>query len=260
MENAQNIIKEIISFMEECKINKSNKLLMIEKVLSYSNTLQSGIDKYKAENHRFTIFILLSIISINFPIISLPCCLIATIFLIKMLQLIKYRSICNIVNKIGADIAYKGIYNKLTIEEMIEEFKFKYGEEIIEYYELVYVVKNYEEFVVKIEQIVNNIHNKREDMRLKEDVCEDKINFNESYIKINEIDTIKKDSEDLDSKYSFIYKNEEGEIKKVNRAIEFFDDKNKTKDAVVLKVINKKDKNLTVYLYRKVNELQNNLS
>lgn len=259
MENTQNIIKKIVSFMEECKINKSNKILMIEKVLSDSQTLQSGIDRYKSENRRFTIFILFSIISINFPIISLPCCLISTIFLIKMLQLIKYRSICNIVNKIGADIAYKGIYNKLTIEEMIEEFKFKYGEEIIEYYELVYVVEKYEAFVVKIEEIVNNIHNKKEDIRLKEDVCEEKLHFNENYIKINEMDNMKKNNENLDSKYSFIYKNEEGEIKKVNRAIEFFDDKNKTKDAVVLKVVNKKDKNLTVYLYRKVNQLQNNV-
>ncbi len=40
----------------------------------------------------------------------------------------------------------------------------------------------------------------------------------------------------------------------VNKAIEFFDNE----DAVILKNINKENKNLTVYLYKKSSDLQKN--
>ncbi|MGN0144868.1 MAG: hypothetical protein ACI398_07785 [Clostridium sp.] len=255
MGKSQNIIKKSMSFLEEKKINKSNKVLMIERVLSYSHTLKNGIKKYKVQNNRFTVFILFSVILIDFPIISLPCCLLSVIFLVKMLQLIKYRSIWAIINKIGRDIAYKGIYNKGVIEEMVEEFKFKFGEDIIEYYELIYMIENYELFISKIEKVIKGINEKNNDIT-EENEYEKETFSSTKYEEINEINFRNKSEWRIYPKNSLLCRNEEGEIKKVNRAIEFFEDKNETADAVVLRG---KNKNLTVYLYRKANELQNNV-
>ena len=59
-----------------------------------------------------------------------------------------------------------------------------------------------------------------------------------------------------------LYKNGDGEIKSVNKAIEFFDDRdneNINENAVVLKNVNKENKNLTVYLYKKSSPLQKNV-
>ena len=263
MENTQNIIRNSIEFIGESRVNKSNKALMIDKILSYSPTLENGIEKYKIENRRFIVLILFSVLFINFSVISLPCCLAATFFLVKILQLIRYRSVYNIVKKMGRDIAYKGIYNKGIVEEMVKDFKSQYGEDIIEYYELVYMVEKYEAFVVKIEEVINKImHKERDDENWKEESLYR--NHNKSSVIVNSYDSFHNENSSKDSKlyddskYSVLYKNEEGEIKKVNRAIEFFDDNSKSTDAVVLKGGNKKDKNLTVYLYKKNNELQNN--
>ena len=59
-----------------------------------------------------------------------------------------------------------------------------------------------------------------------------------------------------------IYKNEDGEIKKINRAIEFFDNEDKDGEklnTVVLKSNRRgNDDKLTVYLYKKSSDLQNN--
>ena len=262
MENTQKIIRNGMEFIGESRINNSNKTLMIERILSYSPTLQNGIEKYKAENRRFTIFILFSVILINIPLISLPCCIIASVFLLKMLHLIKYRSIYNIVKKMGKDIAYKGIYNKGIIEEMVEDFKCKYGEDIIEYYELIYMVGKYEAFVIKIEKVIKNMHKEKLNGNWKEEYVgrdyDGSSLFGEDYDNVDNGKSLKMNNVKTNTKYSLLYKNEDGEIKKVNRAIEFFDDKNKSTDAVVLKGGNKKDRNLTVYLYKKNSELQNN--
>ncbi|ETJ37417.1 hypothetical protein Q604_UNBC08358G0001, partial [human gut metagenome] len=148
MKTIQKVFRSGLEFIGEIKVNKSNKELMVEKILSYSTTLQNGIKKYKQENIKFTIAILCSVLLINFPVFSLPCCFIAIFFLVRMLQLIKYRSIYMIVTRMAKDIAHKGVYNKGIIGEMIKDFKSKYGEDIIEYYELVYMVNEYEAFVV----------------------------------------------------------------------------------------------------------------
>ena len=251
----QNIIEKSLCFLEDQKINKSNKILMMEKVLSYSQTLKIGIEKYRKQNHRFMLFIISSVILINFPIISLPCCLISVIFLIKMLQLIKYRSVCTIINRIGRDIAYKGIYNKGIIEDMLEEFRFKYGEDIIEYYELIYMIQKYEGFIFKIEKVIKGIHEQTSD-DIKEEEELEKEEFSKSkYTDMREIHLDRKPEWIPYSKDPLVCRSEEGEIKKVDRAIEFFQDKNEKTDTVILKDGNK---NLTVYLYRKANELQNN--
>lgn len=262
MENTQNLLRNGLEFLVERRVNKSNKVLMMEKILSYSPTLENGIEKYKVENRRFTLFILSSILLVNIPVVSLSCCFIAIAFLVKMLHLIKYRSIYNIVKKMGKDIAFSGIYNKGIVEGMVEDFKIQYGEDIIEYYELVYMVKKYEAFVIKIEQLLKNTNKDKNDKKYSEkclykDYDTSKI-VNQNYDELNGNTSLKEENKNCNSKYSLLYKNEEGEIKKVNRAIEFFDDKNKNAGAVVLKGGNKKDKKLTVYLYKKNSELQNN--
>ncbi|MGO5138714.1 hypothetical protein ACTQ31_18595 [Clostridium butyricum] len=263
METTQKVFRSGLEFIGEIKVNKSNKELMVEKILSYSTTLQNGIKKYKEENFKFTVFILCSVLFINFPELSLPCCFIATFFLLRMLQLIKYRSIHMIVNNMAKDLAHKGVYNKGSVGEMIKDFKSKYGEDIIEYYELVYMVNEYEAFVVKIEEVIKNMHNEKQKGNWTDEyvygTCDDSLSFKESYKKDDEKTSTDKDKSKLNPDYSLLYKNEDGEIKKVNRAIEFFDDKSRKEDAVVLKGGNKKDKNLTVYLYKKTNELQDNV-
>ena len=57
-----------------------------------------------------------------------------------------------------------------------------------------------------------------------------------------------------------IYKDESGETKKVNRAIEFFEDENSEeyKNTLILKSNSKNNKNLTVYLYKKESNFQKN--
>lgn len=263
MENTQKIIKGATEFIEDIKINNMNKALMIEKILSYSSTLESGIEKYKAENRRFTIFILLSVILINVPLLSLLFCIAATVFLLKMLHFIKYRSAYNIVKKMGKDIAYKGIYNKGIIEEMVEDFKLKYGEDVIEYYELVYMVEKYEAFIMKIEKVIKGIDKENFNGNWKEEYIYREYDgssaLNDQYGSIEDLESLKDNNCKKNTRNPLLYKNEDGEIKKVNRAIEFFDDKNKSTDAVVLRGGNKKDRKLTVYLYKKNNELQDNV-
>ena len=262
MENTQNLLRNGLEFLEERRVNKSNKVLIMEKILSYSPTLENGIEKYKIENRRFTLFILSSVLLIDVPIISLPCCVIATVFLVKMLHLIKYRSINNIVKKMGKDIIYRGIYNKCVVEGMVEDFKGQYGEDVIEYYELVYMVKKYEAFVIKIEQLLKNTSKNKNPINCNEKCIYRDYGGNEMISedcdKIEKNTSLMGNEKNFNTQYSLLYKNEDGEIKRINRAIEFFDDKSKENDAVVLKGGIKKDKNLTVYLYKKNNELQNN--
>lgn len=260
MESSEGIIRNKFEFLGEIKINTSNKKLMMEKILSYSPTLQNGIEKYKIENRNFTIFILLTVLAIKFPAIALPCCVTSVIFLVKMLSLIKYRSVYNIVKKMGRDIAYKGIYNKTIIEDMMNDFKCKYGDDIIEYYELIYMVKNYEKFVMKLEQAMNAMRNKIEN-DIENDIY---IKYSEkNFDEFNDHEKEEKSVKDNRCKYrenpSLLYRSENGEIRKVKRAIEFFEDKNQNTDAVILKGGKEKNKNITVYLYKKNNELQNNV-
>ena len=262
MENAQKIIRNVMEFMGDIRINRLNKKLMIDRILSYSPTLDSGIEKYKLENNRFTIFILFSIILINVPLISLPCCIAATIFLFKMLHFIKYRSIYNIIKKMAKDIVYKGIYNKEIIKDMVEDFRNKYGEDIIEYYELVYMVGKYEAFIIKIEKVIKNIHKEESHGNWKEEYVyrnyHESSELNQNYNNIEYVESAKVTHVKTNMRSPLLYQNEDGEIKKVNRAIEFFDDKNNPADAVILKRGNKKDRNLTVYFYKKNTQLQDN--
>lgn len=263
METIDKIFRECLSFIEEINVNRSNKKLMVEKILSYSTTLQNGIKKYKEENIKFTISILCSVLFVLSPYISLPCCLISTFFLVRMLQLIKYRSIYIIVNNMAKDLVNRGVYNKGFIREMVKDFIMKYGEDIIEYYELVYMVNKYETFVIKIEEMVKNTNKEKQNGTMKDEclykTCEDSIFFNENYKKDDESISKDKETKKINLDYSLLYKNEYGEIKRINRAIEFFDDKSREEDTIVLKGGNKNDKNLTVYLYKKTNELQDNV-
>ena len=255
------------------QINLNNKNLMIDKILSYNPMLIEGIDAYKDANKNFTLLIFLCALLIDFPLISVPCCILSMFFLMKMLQYIRYKSINNIVIELAKDLSFKGIFDKEKVEYMLEDFKFKYGEDVLEYEELVKMLDKYETLVTKIEYVLNNIDIKEEIDLNNEDIFlknggmsfnnkEETIDCKE--IKINQLNSKEVNNyyKDINEKFSLLYKNEDGEIKKVNKAIEFFDNEDdesyNKNDAVVLKNINRENKNLTIYLYKKSSNLQKN--
>ena len=91
---------------------------------------------------------------------------------------------------------------------------------------------------------------------------EDNITCKESKGNQYNIRELNNSYKDVNEKLSVLYRKEDGEIKKVNKAIEFFDAEDdesyNSSDAVVLKNINKDNKKLTVYLYKKSSTLQKN--
>ena len=249
------------------KINRKNKNLMIDKILSYNPALLEGIEVYNDANKNFILLIFLGGLLVEFPLVLVPCCMLSIFFIIRMLQFIKYNSINNIVTKLAKDLSFKGIYDKEKAFYMLEDFKVKYGDNIIEYEELVMMVNKYEALVVKIENVLkagNKEYN-------KENFIQNAVrsfNKNEKNIilkqtEINKYKEVKNYCIDINEKISLLYKNEDGEIKKVNKAIEFFNSEdNKTynnKNAVILKNVNKDNKNLTVYLYKKSSVLEKNV-
>lgn len=254
--------KKKVSEDRDKSINRKNKKLMMDKILSYSPELLDGIEKYKDANRNFMLLMFLSIILINFPLISMPCCIAAVVFLVKMLQFIKYRNINSIVNILGKDLAYKGIYDKGKVQSLIEDFKDKYGDDIMEYERLVYMVDKYESLITKIEYVISKmktLKTKENDEECVNEIAAEENNFyNKKYLKKKVKDYCK----DINDKFSLIYKNEDGEIKKINRAIEFFDNEDKDGEklnTVVLKSNRRgNDDKLTVYLYKKSSDLQNN--
>lgn len=242
------------------KINQKNKKLMIDTILSYCPALLEGIEVYKDANRNFILLISLGALLIDFPLISVPCCILSMFFIVKMLQFIRYNSINNIVKELAKDLSFKGIYDKEKLEDMLDDFRVKYGEDVIEYVELMKAVDKYEALVTKIECVLKNANIKEE----KDPYKEEKIIAEEEKIvnKYNkkELNTYYRD---FTEKLSVIYKKEDGEIKKVNKAIEFFDNEGDetydSSNAVVLKNINKDNKKLTVYLYKKSADLQKNV-
>jgi len=248
------------------KINKRNKSLMIDKILSYNPMLSQGIESYKDANKNFMLLIILGTLLMDFPLISVPCCILSIFFIIRMLKFIRYSSINNIVIKLAKDLSFKGIYDKEKALGMIEEFKNKYGEDTSEYEELVIMIDKYEAFVTKIECVLRNVKIQKDKINYNEEILIGKENnITCSEIKGNQYNRKQSNNHyiDFNEKLSVIYKKEDGEVKKVNKAIEFFDiESNDTYDnpnAVILNNINKDNKNLTVYLYKKSNILQKNV-
>lgn len=249
------------------KINQKNKKLMIDTIFSYNPMLIKGIEVYEDASRNFTFLILLGVLLINFPLVSVPCCLLSMFFVIKMLKFIRYRSISNIVKKLAKDLSYKGIYDKDKAMDMLDDFKNKYGQDVCEYRELLNMINKYEALVTKIESVLQNKNIKEKKSSYKEkNIINDQELNNLSYGEIREkriegrrIDTYR---EGVDEKLSVLYKNDYGEVKRVNKAIEFFEIENdesyRKENAVVLKNVNKENKNLTVYLYKKSSDLQKN--
>ncbi|MDR3595775.1 hypothetical protein [Clostridium sp.] len=254
------------------KINMKNKNLMIDKILSYNLKLLEGIEIYKDANRNFILLIFLGALLINFPLISVPCCILSMFYLIKMLQFIRYNSINNIVKELAKDLSFKGIYDKEKVEDMLCDFKVKYGKDINEYTELADMLEKYEAFVTRIEYLLKNI-NKKE----KSSCCKNNISNDEGILfsNVKNDDTsdrlirnhfisrkVYNSYKDINEKVSVFYKKEDGQIKIVNKAIEFFDnegnDSYNNENAVILKNINEENKNLTVYLYKKSSDLQKN--
>lgn len=253
------------------QINQKNKKLMIDTIFSYNPILIEGIEVYEDASRNFTFLILLGLLLINFPLVSVPCCLLSMIFVIKMLKYIRYRSINNIVKKLAKDLSYKGIYDKDKAIDMLDDFKDKYGQDVCEYKELVNMINKYEALVTKIENVLQNrdVKEKKSSYKEKNIVNDEEISFWEkslSYEEVQEkrfegrkIDTYR---EEVDKRLSVLYKNNYGELKRVNKAIEFFETENNEsygkENAVMLKNVNKENKNLTVYLYKKSSDLQKN--
>lgn len=250
--------------LNDRKINRKNKSLMIDKILSYSPALLEGIDIYKDANRNFMFLILFSALLVNFPLISVPCCIISMFFIIRMLKFIKYKSINHIVEELARDLSFKGIYDKQKAEDMLNEFKNKYGQDTLEYKDLVDMIEKYETFVTKIEYVLKNIRlNQKRKTQSEKSISNDRENslvYNE--IKGNQYDSNLNNYKNYEENLSVLYKKEDGEIKTVNKAIEFFEneknDSYNSKNAVVLNNLNKESKNLTVYLYKKSSVLQKN--
>lgn len=259
-----------IALKSDRKINQKNKNLMIDKILSYNPMILKGIEEYKDANKDFTLLIFLGALLINFPLISVPCCILSMFFLMKMLQFIRYKSIYNIVIKLAKDLSFKGIYDREKTEDMLDDFKIKYGENIIEYEELIKMLNEYDAFVTKIEYVLNNINIKEDRCFNNEDVFRKKgISFLDKEdniacdnIKSNQHNSreVKTCYNDINEKFAVLYKKEDGNVKKINKAIEFFDDEDdksyNNQDAVILNNINRDNKKLTIYLYKKSSNLQ----
>lgn len=255
------------------KINRKNKKLMADKILSYNPMLLEGIEVYKDANRNFIFLIFLGTLLINFPLISVPCCILSMFFIVKMLQFVRYKTIDDIVKKLAKDLSYKGIYDKEKVEYMLDDFNDKYGEDVIEYRELVDMVNKYEALVIKIEYVLRNINMKeKKSFNDTQNVlssrellfCESENNLDCGDIQGKQYKKIKVSNclKGFNEKSSVFYEKEDGEIKEVNKAIEFFETENNEfydkENAVVLKNVNKENKNLTVYLYKKSPDLQNN--
>lgn len=254
------------------KTNLNNKKLMIDKILSYNTTLSSGIEEYTYAQKNFWILIIFGILLRDFPLIAIPCCLLAIFFSIRMFKLMKYRSINTIVNELAKDLSFKGIYNQEKVDLMLNNFKNKYKKDNDEYEGLVNMIDNYKSFVVKIESLLRNINTTLDSNNINSseefELCEDVENsFNKDNSKaITEVNSSIKNKtsidqweEDENGELSILYRKENGEIKKVKRAIEFFeDDKCYDNKAIVLKNNNKNNDKLTVYVYKKSLDLHNN--
>lgn len=254
------------------KTNLNNKKLMIDKILSYNTTLSSGIEEYTYAQKNFWILMIFGILLRNFPLIAIPCCLLAIFFSIRMFKLMKYRSINTIVNELAKDLSFKGIYNQEKVDLMLNNFKNKYKKDNDEYEGLVNMIDNYKSFVVKIESLLRNINTTLDSNNINSseeyELCEDVENsFNKDNSKaITEVNSSIKNKtsidqceEDENGELSILYRKENGEIKKVKRAIEFFeDDKCYDNKAIVLKNNNKNNDKLTVYIYKKSLDLHNN--
>lgn len=255
------------------KINQKNKNLMIDKILSYNPMLLEGIEAYKDANRNFILLIFLGVLLIDFPLISVPCCILSMFFLMEMLQFIRYKSINNIVLELAKDLSFNGIFDKERVEYMLDDFKFKYGEDVMEYEELVKMLDKYEALVTKIEDVLKNINIKEERDFNNENIFlknggmaflnkEDNIDCEEIESNLYNSKEVNNCYKDINEKFSVLYKMEDGEIKKVNKALEFFDNEDdeyyNSHNAVVLKNINRDNKKLTIYLYKKSSNLQKN--
>lgn len=250
------------------KINLNNKKLMIDKILSYNSTLSSGIEKYLYAQKNFCVLIILAILLMDFPLIALPCCLLAMIFSVRMFQLIKYKSINIIVNELAKDLSFKGIYDQEKVDLMLDDFKNKYGENVSEYEELANMIYDYKSFVVKIENLLKNVNTTLDIDTIESikeyDSSEDsRISFNKDNSRI--VSNIKNKTifdgweQDENEELSILYRKEDGEVKKVKKAIEFLeDDSSYNGKAVVLKSTNRNNDKLTVYVYKKSLDLQKN--
>lgn len=268
-----NFIKKIKNKKEDIFTLIKNRRLMIDKILSYSSVLTQGIKKYNNANIKFIILISIGIIFNNYILISIPSCILSIYFIVKMFKYIKYGSVDHIIRKLSKDIAFRGIYDKEKISFMVQEFKDKYGDENLEFRELVNTIEDYESFVMKLEFVIRGlkieskrVHKEKEllkkykissfsDMQKtayykKEEKTEQKNNY-----RVKMIEDYYKESED---NVSMFYKEEGGEIKRIKKAIEFFENENSEeyKNAVVLKSKSRSNKNLTIYLYKKETNFQ----
>jgi hypothetical protein len=147
---------------------------------------------------------------------------------------------------------------------MLYDFRAKYGEDVNEYIELVDMLRKYDSFINKIDSVLKNINIKEKER------YEDNLNISDksnAFLseRIRNMQNHKKTlfisrrayntCNELNNQLPVFYEKEDGQIKMVSKAIDFFDNEDSNcynkENAIVLKDTNKENKNLTVYLYKK---------
>ncbi len=260
----QKLLNGVLNTKKDFFILRKNKELMADKIMDYSPSLKDGISKYKNVCIKFFISVMLGIIINKYILVSVVCFVAAIYFIILMLKYTKYGTIYKIIKKLACDITFKGIYNKEKIDYMVNNYKKQFGEECVQYKDLCNVVRRYEKFVLKLEYIIRDLEiesarKHKEKQLLKKYAPEELKLIDKDNIPIskNEIENIKINTvECRNDKKGLIYSNEDGKVKEAKKVVDFFSEEEKN-STVVLK--NKSErKNLTIFLYKRNGNLQNN--
>ena len=207
---------------------------------------------------------MLGILINKYIFVSVVCFIAAVYLIILMIKYTKYGVINRIIKKLAYDLTYKGIYNKEKIDYMIYNYKKQFGEECAQYKDLCNLIIRYEKFVFKLEYIIRDLEiesvRKYKENKLLEKYIPHELNItyndvtenNKNEIEHTTINTVECRSE----KDGLIYSSEDGKVKKAKKVVDFFNEEEKS-NTVVLK--NKSErKNLTIFLYKRNGDLQNN--
>lgn len=76
----------------ERKIKRKNKNLLADKILAYNPVFLEGIAVYKDASRNFIFLIFLGALLIDFPIISVPCCILSMFLLLECCSLLNIKA------------------------------------------------------------------------------------------------------------------------------------------------------------------------
>ncbi len=261
----KNLLNKIIMFKKDFFVLRKNKELMADKIMDYSPSLKEGILKYKNICLKFLIAAIIGILMNRYIIISVTCFAASIYFIVLMIKYTKYSMVNKIINKLANDITFRGIYDKEKIDYMLYSYKNQFGQESFQYEELHNIIIRYEKFVLKLGYIIRDIEIEsfrkyKENKLLRKYTLNkpDLDNCEKNKDKKNEVsDTKIKIVENKNSSDGIIYSEEDGKIRKAKKVVDFFEENDST-DTVILKNTDNR-KNMTIFLYKKSGELQNNV-